>query len=76
MDTEDLDLMSDYNVINYKNVHSNRKNNRTSNFANHVVKSSLAKPAKIQTYQTTNFSFFNVFFDIVFWPFIFFRAKQ
>lgn len=76
MDSEDLDLMSDYNAINYKNVHSNGKNNRMSNFAGHVMKSSSAKPAKIQTYQTTSFSFFNVFFDIVFWPFVFLRAKQ
>lgn len=76
MDSEDLDLMPDYNATNYKNVHSNRKNNPKSNFANHVIKPSLTKPAKIQAYRTTNFSFFNVFFDIVFWPFIFFRAKQ
>ncbi|XP_050447512.1 uncharacterized protein LOC126849592 [Cataglyphis hispanica] len=76
MDSEDLDLMSDCNAINYKNVYSKGKNNGISKFADHVTKSSLTKPSKVQSYQTASVSFFNVFFDIVFWPFVFLRAKQ
>lgn len=75
MDSEDFDVLSDYNAIHHRNVRSNN-NNRISNFAGHPIKSSLAKSAKIQTHRTTSFSFFNVFFDIVFWPFIFLRTKQ
>lgn len=76
MDSEDLDLMSDYNAINYRNVYSNGKNNGVTNFADHVTKSSLTKSSKVQSCQTASVSFFNVFFDIVFWPFVFLRAKQ
>ncbi|KAL6442229.1 hypothetical protein ACFW04_002474 [Cataglyphis niger] len=76
MDSEDLDLMSDCNALNYRNVYSKGKNNGISKFADHVMKSSLTKSSKVQSYQTASVSFFNVFFDIVFWPFVFLRAKQ
>ena len=75
MDSEDFKLLSDYNAINFRNVYSNSKNNRMSNLAGHAIKSSLAKPAKIQTYQTTSFFFFNVFF-ILFSGLLFFSARE
>ncbi|XP_025988725.2 uncharacterized protein LOC105204105 isoform X1 [Solenopsis invicta] len=73
--SEDLDS-SDYNVINYSNGKTNKKTNGP-NLANHITKpSQIINHTKMKTYQTTNFTFFNVFFDIVFWPFVFLRAKQ
>ncbi|XP_018357899.1 PREDICTED: uncharacterized protein LOC108757802 isoform X2 [Trachymyrmex cornetzi] len=70
--SEDLDLLPNYNTINYNKT--NGKNNG-SNFAGHITKqSSIVNHTKMKTYQKTNF--FNVFFDIVFWPFVFLRAKQ
>lgn len=74
IDASSEDLLSNYNAINYNKT--NRKNNG-SNFAGHITKQpSIVNHTKMKTYQTTSFSFFNVFFDIVFWPFVFFRAKQ
>ncbi|XP_028048009.2 uncharacterized protein LOC105829037, partial [Monomorium pharaonis] len=77
MSSEDLDS-SDYNAANYGNDNSktNKKNNG-SNFTGHIRKSSsIINHTKVKTCRTTSFSFFNVFFDIVFWPFVFLRAKQ
>ncbi|XP_011052505.1 PREDICTED: uncharacterized protein LOC105144940 [Acromyrmex echinatior] len=71
--SEDLDLPN-YNAINYNK--KSRKNNG-SNFASHITKQpSIVNHSKMKTDQKTSFSFFNVFFDIVFWPFVFLRAKQ
>lgn len=74
--SEDLDSLSDYNAINYNNGKTNRKKNE-ANLAGHITKqSSTVNHTRMKTYRTNNFSFFNVFFDIVFWPFVFLRAKQ
>lgn len=71
--SEDLDSVSDYNAINYSNGKTNRRNNES----NHITKpSSIVNHTRMKTYRTNSFSFFNVFFDIVFWPFVFLRAKQ
>ncbi|KYN01249.1 hypothetical protein ALC62_07868 [Cyphomyrmex costatus] len=70
--SEDLDLLSDYNAINYNKT--KKKNNGLN--VGHTTKQPSIVHTKMKTYQTTSFSFFNVFFDIVFWPFIFVRAKQ
>jgi len=72
--SEDLDS-SDYNVINYNNGKINKKSNG-SNLAGHMKQSSIINHTKMKTYRTTSFSFLNIFFDIVFWPFVFLRAKQ
>lgn len=74
--SEDLDSVSDYNAINYSNSKTIRRNN-ASNLASHITKpSSIVNHTRMKTYRTSSFSFFNVFFDIVFWPFVFLRAKQ
>ncbi|XP_077254780.1 uncharacterized protein LOC143893374 [Temnothorax americanus] len=73
--SEDLDS-SDYNAINYGDGKMNKKDNG-SNLASHNTKpSSIVNRTRMKTHRTTSFSFFNVFFDIVFWPFVFLRPKQ
>lgn len=73
--SEDLDS-SDYNAINYSNSNISKKINGP-NLASHNTKpASIVNHTRMKTYRPTSFSFFNVFFDIVFWPFVFLRAKQ
>ncbi|RLU16376.1 hypothetical protein DMN91_010444 [Ooceraea biroi] len=75
--TEDSNLLSDYSGINYSKVKGAGRNNGVSNVTSHVKKSSATSDtARINIPRTASFSFFNVFFDIVFWPFVFFRAKR
>ncbi|XP_011636574.1 uncharacterized protein LOC105426870 [Pogonomyrmex barbatus] len=78
LSSEDLNF-SDDNVVNYSRVKTSRKDDRMTNLASRgcFTKSSMSvNHTKVKTYETTSSSFFNVFFDIVFWPFVFFRAKR
>jgi len=50
-----------------------REKSLTNNFPKPFL---IENSAGIKTYRTASLSFFNVFFDIVFWPFVFLRAKQ
>lgn len=69
MSSDDLNLLSDYSAIDFSK--ENTKNNKISS---HVAQSSLR--VNSATRKTSSLSFFNVFFDIVFWPFVFLRAKR
>lgn len=77
--TEGSNFFLDYSDVNYTNVKGTAEKNKkgTLNAASHVKKSSVRSDAtRMNIHQTTSFSFFNVFFDIVFWPFVFLRAKR
>lgn len=87
--TEESNFLSDYcdDAINYANVKKPERSNGTSS---HVVTGNVKKSSNIDAaaaaaaataadmnvHRTASFSFFNVFFDIVFWPFVFLRGRR
>ncbi|XP_025163230.1 uncharacterized protein LOC112590551 [Harpegnathos saltator] len=73
MSSEDTDLLSDY--VDYNHVKTNGKDKEMFRHTCRAVKPSSLTNNSARM-RTTSFSFFNVFLDIVFWPIIFFRAKQ
>ncbi|XP_032674547.1 uncharacterized protein LOC116845665 [Odontomachus brunneus] len=73
MSSEDTDLLSDY-AVSYNRAKTNGRNKEASRHTCRVMKSSLLTNNSAR--MRTSFSFFNVFFDIVFWPFILLRTKQ
>jgi len=77
--TEDSSLLSDYSGVNYTNdIKATARNNGMPRATGHVKRSSVAAntATRMNVHRTASFSFFNVFFDIVFWPFVFLRAKR
>jgi hypothetical protein len=76
--TEDSSLLSDYSGINYtNNVKATAKSNGMPRVTDQIKRSSAAaNTARMKVHRTASFSFLNVFFDIVFWPFVFLRAKR